>query len=104
MTIGLRKNRAHVRYWPWLSASVKFLLPFSLLMSLGNRLEWAPAAQVVAATPAVALSLVQMSQPFPATVPLTPSRRGTADWAAIAICGTWVCGFAVIAVIRSRGW
>ena len=33
MTVAFRKNRAHVRYWLWLSASFKFLLPFSLLMS-----------------------------------------------------------------------
>ena len=39
LTLGFRRNRAHVRYWLWLSASFKFLLPFSLLMSLGHRLD-----------------------------------------------------------------
>jgi bla regulator protein blaR1 len=76
MTLGFRKNRARVRYWLWLSTSFKFLLPFWLLMSLGNRLEWVPAAQAVTAAPAIARSLAQMSQPFPETFPLTPSTRG----------------------------
>ena len=32
----LRKNPPKVRYWVWLSASLKFLVPFALLMSLGS--------------------------------------------------------------------
>ena len=37
-TLAFRKNRAQVRYCLWLSASVKFLVPFVLLVSLGNGL------------------------------------------------------------------
>ena len=46
LTIALRKNRARVRYWLWLTASVKFLVPFSLLVSMGSQFDWrtAPAA------------------------------------------------------------
>ena len=33
LTLALKKNRAAVRYWLWLAASVKFLIPFSLLVS-----------------------------------------------------------------------
>ena len=39
LTVAFRKNRAQVRYWLWFSASLKFLIPFSLLMSLGSHLE-----------------------------------------------------------------
>ncbi len=35
----LRKNRAAVRHGLWLAASVKFLVPFSLLIGLGSQLE-----------------------------------------------------------------
>jgi bla regulator protein blaR1 len=35
---AFRKNRAEVRYWLWLSASLKFLVPFALLLNLGARL------------------------------------------------------------------
>ena len=31
-----RKNSPKVRYWVWLSASLKFLVPFALLVSLGS--------------------------------------------------------------------
>jgi hypothetical protein len=43
----LRKNHARTRYWLWLTASLKFLIPFSLLVSIGKQIEWS------AATPAV---------------------------------------------------
>ena len=79
-----RRNRAQIRYCLWLIASFKFLIPFSLLMSLGSHLEWAPAAKKIA-TPAVSFTMVQMTQPFPDTLPLPPSTRGTGDWVPIAI-------------------
>src|SRR3989442_558253 len=40
LTLGFRKNGASVRYGLWLAASLKFLLPFSLLVSLGSHLDW----------------------------------------------------------------
>jgi bla regulator protein blaR1 len=36
-SLALRKNQARVRHDLWLAASLKFLVPFSLLMSLGSR-------------------------------------------------------------------
>jgi hypothetical protein len=104
MTLAFRKNRAHVRYWLWLSASLKFLLPFSLLVSLGNRVEWAPAVQAVAARPGITLTMAQMSRPFTGDLPLAPSTPDTRDWAALAIFGVWACGFLSLALIRFHGW
>jgi bla regulator protein blaR1 len=104
ITMAFRRNRAQVRYWLWFSASFKFLVPFALLMSLGSRFEWAPVTQKIAAAPAVSLTVVQMSEPFPSAFALTPSTGDTHDWAAIALCGLWACGFAAIALIRFRGW
>jgi hypothetical protein len=47
LTIMLRKNRAAVRYWLWLLGSAKFLVPFSLLVSLGGQLGWRSAPPTV---------------------------------------------------------
>ncbi|HEY3936228.1 MAG TPA: M56 family metallopeptidase [Bryobacteraceae bacterium] len=101
---AFRRNRAQVRYWLWFSASCKFLVPLSLLISLGTQFEWVPVSQKIAAAPAVQFTLVQISQPFPSALPLTPATAATHDWAALAIFGVWVCGFAVIVLIRYRGW
>src|SRR5580658_8410560 len=40
LTIVFRNNRAGIRFWLWLTASFKFLLPFSPLMSLGRSATW----------------------------------------------------------------
>ncbi len=37
LAVMLRDHGAHVRYWLWWAASVKFLVPFSLLTMLGER-------------------------------------------------------------------
>ena len=43
----LRQDGAHIRYWLWLTASVKFLVPFSLLASVGSWLSaWATVSEV----------------------------------------------------------
>jgi uncharacterized protein (TIGR03435 family) len=35
-----RRNRARVRYALWLAASLKFLVPFAILIALGGRVAW----------------------------------------------------------------
>ena len=60
--LALRKNRAAVRHGIWLAASVKFLIPFSLLITAGSELGW---RAVPAGVPArVPMAAVQLSQPF----------------------------------------
>ena len=36
LAFALRKNSPKIRYWVWLSASLKFLIPFALLVNLGS--------------------------------------------------------------------
>lgn len=103
LTLAFRKNRAQVRYWLWFSASFKFFVPFALLMSLGSHVEWAPAAQTIA-MPVVSSTMVQFTQPFPETVSFAPSTASAPDWIPMTILGVWASGFAVIALLRFRGW
>ncbi len=105
--LAFRNNRAGVRYWLWFSASLKFLAPFTLLMTLGSHLTWAPAATRIATevtAPSVPLTIVQISRPFPDTPRPAPSPRRTRNWVGIAIFGVWGFGFTAIALIRFRGW
>jgi beta-lactamase regulating signal transducer with metallopeptidase domain len=110
LTLAFRKNRAKVRFWLWLSASLKFFIPFALLMNPGTHVKWTPAAHQIAAqiaTPAVSFAVEYVAQPFPETFTLPSSAarasRGI-DWTLFAILGAWACGFFVIAVIRLRLW
>ena len=107
LAVAFRKNRAQVRYWLWLSASFKFLIPFSLLISLGNILRDALAPGKMAAEiapPAVSRTMVQITQPFPDTLMFAPSAPHTTSWIPMAILGVWACGFAAIALMRLRAW
>ena len=82
LTVAFRKNRAKVRYWLWFSASIKFFVPFSLLVSLGSHLQWAKAPHKTLThigTPAVLFTMERITRPFPDTTPVR-SRRGNLDW------------------------
>ena len=43
---SFRNNRASVRYWLWLLASAKFLIPFTFLVTLGSRIDWRPPVAI----------------------------------------------------------
>jgi beta-lactamase regulating signal transducer with metallopeptidase domain len=89
-----------VRHWVWLAASVKFLVSFSLLVSLDSQVEWRTApARAHAQVPSI---VAELGQPFAPTVqasrgPETPA--GTSRMPAILL-GVWFCGFAV----GTHGW
>jgi len=107
LAVAFRRNRAQVRYWLWFSASLKFLIPFSLLINLGNNLKWAPAARKIAsqlATPSISFTMEQITQPF--RVDLGPAL--SLPWAmtnrAMAILGMWMCGIGLILLMRLRVW
>jgi beta-lactamase regulating signal transducer with metallopeptidase domain len=107
LAAALRKNRAHVRYWLWFTASCKFFVPFSLLMSLGSHVGWTLTVKETAApgVPAVSLAIERIAEPFYAVFPSATAPPQTAvDWARAVIPGVWVCGFAAIALTRLRGW
>lgn len=109
VALNFRKNRAHVRYCLWLTASVKFLVPFALLMNLGNSLWSAFAARQIAtrlAPPAVSVTVQQIADPFADSLPFVPSGPlpHTANSITVAILGVWICGFLGVVLLRSRSW
>ena len=62
LTLVLRKNHARVRYGLWLAASIKFLIPFSLLIVIGSHL--AKPRVVPPTEPGFFYAMEQVSQPF----------------------------------------
>src|SRR5882757_10301529 len=65
LALALRRNQARTRYWLWMIASLKFLIPFSLLVAAGGYLR--PAGPIPAAKPEVSAVLEQITQPFSQT-------------------------------------
>jgi uncharacterized protein (TIGR03435 family) len=103
LTLMLRRNRAAVRHGLWMAASVKFLVPFSLLVSIGSQIEWRepPAA----ARPQVSV-VEQIGQPFtpPAPAPLLVSVPTASSWLPAILFGLWLCGFAAQGLAWWRRW
>src|SRR5579871_4992433 len=62
LVLVLRKNSARVRYWLWMTASMKFLIPFSLLVDIGGRLAW--MRHSVRTTVGLYLTAEEFAQPF----------------------------------------
>ena len=103
LTLGFRSNRAHIRYWMWLTASLKFLLPCSLLISLGAHLHPPPAALATSAASFITLSLVPVTNPLLPSSPLPVPVAHAYNWPVISLFTVWVSGLLVIAFIRLRG-
>jgi bla regulator protein blaR1 len=107
LTILLRKNSARVRYGLWLAASVKFLIPFSLLIAVGGLLP--KPTQTVA--PAAYAAMHATEQPFsdfsifqtPVAYAPTLMQRIAADSLAILLA-LWLVGIVVVLFVWCIRW
>lgn len=101
MTLVLRKNRAAVRYWLWLTASVKFLIPLSVLAMVGGQFGRQEPARI---TPPIAAAIERVSLPFTASSPaasFAPSQASPAPLMPTLLWLLWAAGFALV---LSRWW
>src|SRR5207249_1979445 len=94
--------RAHVRCWLWKAASLKFLLPFSLLVSLGAQLKWQTAAPI--AQPAVTFIVEQVMAPPVVDVVTSVAKTQSAPVWPFVFGGIWFAGFSVVLFWWWRGW
>jgi bla regulator protein blaR1 len=109
LALALKKNRAQARYWVWLSASLKFLIPFSFVTDLGRHLARPGAAAF--AQPAFTLVVQQISQPFApvnATHLAVPAASGLMEIAArilpAAAVVLWFAGCAAVLLTWCGRW
>jgi bla regulator protein BlaR1 len=104
LTLALRKNRAPVRYGLWLAASVKFLIPFSMLVSLGSHVGWRTPPAIAQARAAFVME--EIGRPFTAPAPTllaAAAPSAPARVPAILAC-VWFCGFATGVLSWLRRW
>ncbi|HYL76096.1 MAG TPA: M56 family metallopeptidase [Bryobacteraceae bacterium] len=101
LTLLLRRNRARTRYWIWLAASVKFLIPFSLLVQAGSYVGWrdAPAA---AQPPFSYLADQVFTAPVLAVAPVV--ARPHASIGTTGLLVAWFCGFSLVLFKWWRQW
>ena len=108
LTILLRKSPARVRHGIWLIASIKFLIPFSLLTALGNFL---PQPKHLVA-PAVYITVEKIERPFPhqlrTPVLLVPHPRTVREQVVAnllpVLMGVWLTGAIATLAIWALRW
>jgi hypothetical protein len=67
LSLSLRKNHARMRFWVWMIASVKYLIPFSLLIAARESLRSAFATPIQ--RPLLAAAMEQITLPFSQVAP-----------------------------------
>ena len=102
----LRHHSARLRYALWLTASLKFLIPFALLTTLGAHISWRPA---VNAPPPLVVLVDRMAEPLAAP---EPTMRAVARSPALVskptvvtvLTAIWALGVLAVAVSWFQRW
>jgi bla regulator protein BlaR1 len=109
LTLILRNNHARTRYLLWLTASVKFLIPFSLLASMGSHMAWSRGS--AKANAGLYMAMDQLSQPFSQTRMSLVSEAAPAlhspglfDVLPAIVAVVWLCGIAVVVLACYLRW
>jgi len=102
LTLLLRRHAAAVRFWLWFAASVKFLVPFSVLMALGAVLAL-PGVSVLPDGPTLEV-LQDTAAPFTNAPAASIVPDGTTNWIMLPIA-IWAAGtFLALLVWGMRWW
>jgi beta-lactamase regulating signal transducer with metallopeptidase domain len=93
----LHRHSPRLRYWLWLAASTKFLIPFSLLVSTGARVQLPPD------TPTLRATIVQQISTYFSPA-YTPAPAHTAfRWTSV-LAAIWIAGALFLLVRWYRRW
>lgn len=101
-TVALRKNSARVRCWLWTAGSVKFLVPFSMLVGLGERFQWRAAPAAV--QPAVSFVMQDILAPAVVVIAAPASVPQSAPVLPWLLLTVWALGSAVVLMSWWRQW
>jgi bla regulator protein blaR1 len=89
-TLALRRNRARTRHALWMAASMKFLVPFALLVSLGSHAARRDSASVP--PPQMRFVLADAVPPRPLSAVAHLARSEHRDWLPSISWAVWLGG------------
>ncbi len=102
VTSLLRRNGAHLRYWVWLAASIKFLVPFSLLALVGR--QFAEVGTDVSVYSAISTAR-QVAAPFVApAMYIAPSSESGFTLIEVLVLSIWAPGVFALAARWFGRW
>jgi bla regulator protein BlaR1 len=105
ITLTLRNNGAALRHALWLLASLKFLVPFSLLYVLGSSIGM-PAARIADDQPLLLGNTLQSASLLvaPTSALRAATEPDTVSAMLIALLAIWLCGAVLVAARWVREW
>jgi bla regulator protein BlaR1 len=106
VALALRKNQARIRHGVWMAASLKFLIPFSLLISLGSRLA-SPHFSLNAGSGLYSV-MKEFGQPFTFIIVAPASHEWNAAYLLTLLPGViaavWLCGLVTVLILWATRW
>jgi len=104
ITLALRANSASLRHWVWLLASLKFLVPFSLLFYLGSYIGL-PVARTAEIQPLMLGDTLQsVSLLVSPTGALRATSTGAVSIALVVLMAVWLVGALVVGTRWLLAW
>jgi beta-lactamase regulating signal transducer with metallopeptidase domain len=101
LTLLLHRHAAAVRFWLWFAASVKFLVPFSVLMAMGAAVTL-PVPPMLPDGPTLEV-LQDTAAPFTNTPAASVVTDGTANWIMVLIAA-WAAGTLLALLVWGMRW
>jgi beta-lactamase regulating signal transducer with metallopeptidase domain len=101
LTLLLRRHAASLRFWLWFAASVKFLVPFSVLMAVGAGVTF-PVVPMLPNGPTLEV-LQDTAAPFTNAPAISVVPDGTPNWIMLLIA-TWATGALLALLLWGMRW
>ncbi|GGA69334.1 hypothetical protein GCM10011507_21060 [Edaphobacter acidisoli] len=107
LTLALKNNHARARYWIWMVASVKFLVPFSAFVAIGESLR--PVAAAPMQSTAFTVVAEKVAQPVQSlTIDFSDASVAAASHPAHSVAAIlfviWACGCLFVLLRWARSW
>ena len=102
LTLVLRTNHARARYWVWLAASLKFLVPFALLVTLGSHFGWRKA--YLQAAPPIAIERFGPVFMPVISADITAVKPHPVSWIPVLLWSLWFFGCAAVLLAWYARW
>ena len=109
LALAVKGSHARVRHRLWLVASVKFLIPFSVLTSIGGILgRWLVPAPPMSQLPLVMEQIVQPFAPIPpvglSVEPIVQAPAASSVLLPALLVALWLCGFIAVSLYGCVRW
>jgi beta-lactamase regulating signal transducer with metallopeptidase domain len=102
LVLTMRRNTANARFYLWLAASLKFLIPLSLFIGLGKQLGWT----ALSGSPQWTLVISDIARPssiFPVSS-ATQSNMTILSYGQYIVMAVWAIGFVAVVTRWAVRW